>query len=56
LHPYVQPESLATAPQTGVIVLFFLLFVLGLATVGYILRLLAKAKKRAAMPVQASET
>jgi hypothetical protein len=46
LHPYAQPESLAIAPQTGIILLFFVLFVLGLATVGYILRLLARAKKR----------
>ncbi len=50
LHPSVQPESLATAPQTGIILLFFVLFVLGLATVGYILRLLARAKKQAAIP------
>jgi len=48
VHPYAQPESLATAPQTGIILLFFLLFVLGLATVGYMLRLLARAKKRLA--------
>jgi hypothetical protein len=48
VHPYAQPESLATAPQTGIILLFFVLFVLGLATVGYILRLLARAKKRLA--------
>jgi hypothetical protein len=55
LHPYAQPESLATAPQTGIILLFFVLFVLGLATVGYILRLLARAKKRSAeTPVQAA--
>jgi hypothetical protein len=54
LHPYARPESLATAPQTGIILLFFLLFVLGLATVGYILRLLAQAKKRAGAPVQAA--
>jgi hypothetical protein len=54
LHPYAQPESLATAPQTGIILLFFVLFALGLATVGYILRLLARAKKDAAgSPIQA---
>lgn len=54
LHPYAQPESLATAPQTGIILLFFVLFVLGLATVGYILFLLARAKKRlAGTPIQA---
>jgi hypothetical protein len=51
LHAYAQPESLATAPQTSIIVLFFVLFVLGLATVGYMLRLLAQAKRRAASPV-----
>ncbi len=55
LHPYAQPESLATAPQTGIILLFFVLFVLGLATVGYILLLLARAKKRlAGSPIQAA--
>jgi hypothetical protein len=55
LHPYAQPESLATAPQTGIILLFFVLFVLGLATVGYILLLLARAKKRAGgTPIQAA--
>jgi hypothetical protein len=54
LHPYAQIESLATAPQTGIILLFFVLFVVGLATVGYILRLLARAKKQAAAPVQAT--
>jgi hypothetical protein len=54
LHPYAQIESLATAPQTGIILLFFVLFVAGLATVGYILRLLARAKKQAATPVQAA--
>jgi hypothetical protein len=55
LHPYAQPESLATAPQTGIILLFFALFVLGLATVGYILLLLARAKKRAGgTPIQAA--
>jgi hypothetical protein len=54
LHPYAQPELLATAPQTGIILLFFVLFVLGLATVGYILLLLARAKKRLAeTPIQA---
>lgn len=55
LHPYARPESLATAPQTSIIVLFFVLFVLGLATVGYILRLLAQAKRRAASSVHAAE-
>jgi hypothetical protein len=50
LHSYAQPESLATAPQTGIILLFFVLFALGLATVGYILRLLARAKKQASIP------
>ncbi len=54
LHAFIQPESLATAPQTGIILLFFVLFVLGLATVGYILRLLAQAKKRSGPPVPAA--
>ena len=54
LHPYVRLESLATAPQTGIILLFFILFALGLATVGYVLRLLARAKRHAAAPIQAA--
>jgi hypothetical protein len=54
LHPYAQPESLATAPQIGIILLFFVLFVLGLATVGYILRLLARAKRQASASIQAA--
>ncbi len=45
LHDYVSPESLSVAPQTGIIVLFFVVFVLGLGTVGYMLRLLARVKK-----------
>jgi hypothetical protein len=41
LHEYARLESLPVAPQTGIIVVFFVVFALGLATVGYMLRLLA---------------
>lgn len=45
LHEYAKPELLPVAPQTGIIVVFFVIFVLGLATVGFMLRLLARARK-----------
>jgi heme exporter protein D len=45
IHNYARPESLPASPQTAIIVVFFLLFVLGLGTVGYMLRLLARASK-----------
>ena len=47
LHGYANPESLAVAPQTGLIVVFFVCFAFGLGTVGYMLRLLAQAKRAA---------
>ncbi len=45
LKPYLHLQELAVRPQTGVIVLFLLLFVGGLATVGYMLWLVAKSNK-----------
>ena len=45
LHEYAKPESLPVTSQTGIIVIFFVVFALGLATVGYMFRLLAQAKK-----------
>jgi hypothetical protein len=45
LKPYVHLGALAVRPQIGVIVLFLLLFVGGLATVGYMLWLVARSKK-----------
>ncbi len=45
LKPYANLGALAVRPQTGVIVLFLLLFVGGLATVGYMLWLVARSKK-----------
>lgn len=46
LHPYARPESLKVVPQTGIILLFFTLFVIGLATVAYMVRLLMKSEKK----------
>jgi hypothetical protein len=45
LKPYVNLGALAVRPQIGVIVLFLLLFVGGLATVGYMLWLVARSGK-----------
>jgi hypothetical protein len=45
LKPYANLSALAVRPQTGVIVLFLLLFVGGLATVGYMLWLVARSGK-----------
>jgi hypothetical protein len=45
LKPYVHLGALAVRPQIGVIVLFLLLFVGGLVTVGYMLSLVARSKK-----------
>lgn len=45
LKPYLQWDSMQIAPQTTVIALFFVLFVIGLATVAYMLLLLARAKR-----------
>jgi hypothetical protein len=47
LKPYADLGALAVRPQVGVIVLFLLLFVGGLATVGYMLWLVARAGKAA---------
>ncbi len=47
LKPYVNLGALAVRPQVGVIVLFLLLFVGGLATVGYMLWLVARSEKDA---------
>jgi len=46
LAPYFRPGDLAVAPQWGVIVLFLVLFVGGLATVYWMLRKLAAARRR----------
>jgi hypothetical protein len=48
LKPYVSLQALAVRPQVGVIVLFLLLFVGGLATVGYMLWLVARSSKEQA--------
>lgn len=53
LKPYANLGELAVRPQTGVIVLFLVLFVGGLATVGYMLWLVTKSRK-ARMTVNAS--
>jgi hypothetical protein len=45
LKPYANLGALAVRPQIGVIVLFLLLFVGGLATVGYMLWLVARGAK-----------
>jgi hypothetical protein len=53
LKPYVRLGALAVRPQVGVIVLFVFLFVGGLATVGYMLWLVARsrnARVRAEVP------
>jgi hypothetical protein len=47
LKPYADLSALAVKPQVGVIVLFLLLFVGGLATVGYMLWLVARSAKPA---------
>jgi hypothetical protein len=51
LRPYLNLEALSVRPQIGVIVLFLLLFLGGLATVGYMLRLVARSKKAGVTPV-----
>jgi hypothetical protein len=48
LRPYANLGALAVRPQIGVIVLFLLLFVGGLATVGYMLALVARSEKTSA--------
>ncbi len=45
LKPYLHLESLAQRPQRGVIALFLVLFVGGLATVGYMLWLVSRGRK-----------
>lgn len=45
LKPYLNFDSMPVSPQTSVIVIFLVLFVGGLATVGYMLRLLGNAKR-----------
>jgi len=45
LNPYVNLGGLAVHPQVGVIALFLLLFVGGLATVGYMLWLVARSAR-----------
>jgi hypothetical protein len=45
LKPYANLGALAVHPQVGVIVIFLLLFVGGLATVGYMLALVARSGK-----------
>ena len=48
LRPYANLGALAVHPQIGVIAIFLLLFVGGLATVGYMLALAARAGKTGA--------
>ncbi|PSH04524.1 MAG: hypothetical protein CXZ00_06810 [Acidobacteria bacterium] len=45
LKPYANLGALAVSPQNGVIALFMVLFLGGLATVGYMLRLVARSGK-----------
>ncbi len=45
LRPYLHLEALAVRPQVGVIAIFLLLFVGGLATVGYMLWLVSRGAK-----------
>jgi hypothetical protein len=45
LRPYANLNALNIHPQTGVIALFLVLFVGGLATVGYMLRLVARSAR-----------
>ena len=45
LKPYAELGALAVRPQTGVIAIFLLLFVGGLATVGYMLWLVARSRR-----------
>jgi hypothetical protein len=45
LRPYVNLGALAVRPQIGVIALFLLLFVAGLATVAYMLWLVTRSGK-----------
>jgi hypothetical protein len=45
LKPYLNLGTLAVRPQVSVIALFLILFVGGLATVGYMLLLVARSKK-----------
>jgi hypothetical protein len=47
LKPYANLGALVVRPQTGVIVLFLLLFVGGLATVGYMLWMVGPERKNA---------
>ena len=49
LRPYADLSALAVRPQVGVIVLFLLLFVGGLLTVGYMLWLVARSAKPGAV-------
>ncbi|MDR3764416.1 MAG: hypothetical protein P4M01_10000 [Acidobacteriota bacterium] len=48
LKPYAHLDALAMRPQWGVIALFLVLFVGGLATVGYMLWLVARGRKASA--------
>jgi hypothetical protein len=50
LKPYVNLGALTVRPQVGVIVLFLFLFVGGLATVGYMLWLVARSGKTRVTP------
>lgn len=51
LQPYLNPGAIAVRPQAGVIALFLLLFAGGLATVGYMLWLVARGAKAGANAV-----
>jgi hypothetical protein len=51
LQPYINLGAIAVRPQAGVIALFLLLFIGGLATVGYMLWLVARSTKTGANAV-----
>lgn len=53
LRPYLQQENVAVHPQVGVIVLFLVLFVAGLATVAYMLWKVHTAKRTSDVKVVA---
>ena len=53
LRPYLQQENVAVHPQVGVIVLFLVLFVAGLATVAYMLWKVQTAKRTSDVKVVA---
>ncbi len=55
LAPYFRVEQLQVAPQWGVIGLFIFVFVIGLATLGYMLRVVARRAEPAAVVAAAGK-